>query len=341
MDLLRSFALDRLSLGVHGAPGMERVLAAVSARLAQLPAGRTADGSGDDDLVFEFAAALSEADFPARPAGARPVYDPPGGEVLYQPAGDLLYIRLGERLAALCEPARRRTRILVQGLREEDLWLLSHPLFTLPLAELAKRHGLYNVHAASLALNGRALVLPGTSGAGKSTLAVALAQAGLSFMGDDMLFLAQPPSAGDAGDALRLLAFPDEIDLTDESAAFFPDLAPHLTAPSHGGWRKLQLAARLLNPPETAGTTWECAPGLLVFPHVSGEPESVLTEIAPDEALLELAPNVFLTEPRSSQAHLDALAVLSAASDCYRLETGRDLAAAARLLRGLLERKAG
>jgi hypothetical protein len=338
MDLLRSFALDGLSLGVHGAPGMERVLDAVSARLAQLPVGRSEDGSGDDDLRFEFVAARSEADFPERPAGARPVYDPPGGEVLYQPAGDLLYIRLGERLAALCEPARRRTRILVQGLREEDLWLLSHPLFTLPLAELAKRRGLYNVHAASLALNGRALVLPGTSGAGKSTLAVALAQAGLSFMGDDMLFLSPRPGAGEE---LRLLAFPDEIDLTDESAAFFPDLAPHLTAPSHGGWRKLQLAARLLEPPETAGPTWECTPGILVFPHVSGEPDSRLTEIAPDEALLELAPNVFLTEPRSSQAHLDALSALAAASDCYRLETGRDLAAAARLLRGLLERRAG
>jgi hypothetical protein len=56
-----------------------------------------------------------------------------------------------------------------------------------------------------------------------------------------------------------------------------------------------------------------------------------------DEALLELAPNVLLTEPRSSQAHFDALAALAAASDCYRLETGRDLPAAARLLRKLLE----
>jgi hypothetical protein len=103
----------------------------------------------------------------------------------------------------------------------------------------------------------------------------------------------------------------------------------------------VQLAAGRLAELAGAETVWESAPGLIVFPRVSGQAESRLTPIAPDETLLELAPNVFLTEPRSSQAHLDALASLASASDCYRLETGRDLDAAARLLRDLLERKAG
>jgi hypothetical protein len=56
-----------------------------------------------------------------------------------------------------------------------------------------------------------------------------------------------------------------------------------------------------------------------------------------EEALLELAPNVLLTEMRSSQAHLDALADLVGASACYRLETGRDFAALATSLSHLLE----
>ena len=55
------------------------------------------------------------------------------------------------------------------------------------------------------------------------------------------------------------------------------------------------------------------------------------------EALLELAPNVLLTEPRSSQAHLDALAALVEASACYRLATGRDLDGAVRLLEGIVD----
>ena len=70
---------------------------------------------------------------------------------------------------------------------------------------------------------------------------------------------------------------------------------------------------------------WECAPAVLVFPQVAGVPESELTPLSAGEALLELAPNVLLTEPRSSQAHLDALAELVAASECFRLATGTDL----------------
>jgi hypothetical protein len=123
------------------------------------------------------------------------------------------------------------------------------------------------------------------------------------------------------------------VDLTEESAAFFPELLPHLTSPEHGGWRKRQLQAERLPGTEVV---WECAPGALVFPRVSGREESRLSPMSRDEALLELAPNVLLTEPRSSQTHLDALAALAAASDCYRLETGRDLPAVARLLRSLL-----
>jgi len=321
-----SFDLHGLSLGVRGLPGTAPALAAIAARLARLPAG----GPPGSDLLFELTADDGKGDaWPERPAHGRPVYDPPGGEVLYSDALDLLYIRLGDRLAALSEPARGRTRIAVRELRDEDVWPLSHPLFTLPLAELAKRRGLFSLHAAGLALGGRALVLPGTSGAGKSTLAVALARAGFGFLGDDTLFLSFQPKGG-----LRLLAFPDEVDLTAESAVFFPDLAPHLTSLGHDGWKQRQLQAERL---AGARLVWACAPGALVFPRVSGRTESRLIPMERDAALLELAPNVLLTEPRSSQAHFDALAALAATSDCYRLETGRDLPAAARLLRGLLE----
>jgi hypothetical protein len=78
---------------------------------------------------------------------------------------------------------------------------------------------------------------------------------------------------------------------------------------------------------------WECEPGVLVFPRISGRRESVLEPIDPGEALLELVPNVLLTEPRSSQAHLDALAELARSSRCYRLATGTDLDATVELLR--------
>ncbi len=346
---------------LHGIPlavsGWEPAAAAIHARLERLPAARPgphdADGIEIEIVAGEAAAALARR----RPAGARPVYDPPQGEVVYADGEDLLYIEHGasadgdgggRRLVALCEPAAGRARLGLRQLPEagsEDAWYLSHPLFTVPLAEILKRRGLYMLHAAGVARDGRALLLPGTSGAGKSTLAVALVRAGLDLLGDDTLFLARGPeglrgdrNGGDlrnhqnGGGDLRLLAFPDEIDLTPQSVGLLPGVAPLLS--SRPGWQKSQLAAGRL---EGCRIAWETRPAVLVFPRVAaGGTESRLTEIDPFEALLELAPNVLLTEPRSSQAHLDALGELAQASRCYRLETGRDLGAAAARLADLL-----
>jgi hypothetical protein len=299
-----SYSFHGLSLRVSGP---DEVLRAFHARFAALPP----DGSGPPDLLFEVGSQDLE-----RPEGARPVYEPPLGEVVYHDGRDLLYLRQG-RLSVLCEPAAGRVRFSTSSIEGEDLWFLSHPLLSVPMMELLKRRGLFGVHAAGASLDGRALVLAGTSGSGKSTLSVALARAGFGFLGDDTLFLNET----------RILAFPDEIDLTEESVSFFPDLQ---LAPAPAGWRKRQIRA------DTARIVWESEPAVLVFPRVSGRPRSELRPIDAGEALLELAPNVLLTEPASSQAHLDALAGLARASRCYRLETGTDLDEAVRLLRELM-----
>jgi hypothetical protein len=316
-----AFDLHGVRLSVSTAGLGSEVSAALLSRLERLPR----DGAPPHDLVFELRSAEAGHPF-GRPAGARPVYEPPQGEVVYADADDVLYIEAGPRLRVLCEPGPGRVRISALGVEGSDLWLLSHPLFTIPLAESLKRRGLYHLHAGGLAREGRALLLPGTSGAGKSTLTLALVRAGFSFLGDDTLFLAHGP------EGLRILAFPDEFDLTEQTVSFFPELAS-LDTPRVSGWRKRQLRAE-----ETydAEVVWECAPALLVFPRVAGTRESALEPLARPEALLELVPNVLLTEPRSSQAHLDALAELVARSECYRLATGTDLDGAVRLLEELL-----
>jgi hypothetical protein len=61
---------------------------------------------------------------------------------------------------------------------------------------------------------------------------------------------------------------------------------------------------------------------------VSGTHDSVLTPFDKGAALLELAPNVLLTDPESSQAHLNALNRLVQDCACYRLDTGRCLTTA-------------
>ncbi|HEX5760475.1 MAG TPA: hypothetical protein VF121_14915 [Thermoanaerobaculia bacterium] len=299
--------------------------AALAGRLEGLPP----DGPPPHDLKFELrlAAGAAEHALP-RPAAGRPVYEPPAGEVLYDPDADLLFLELGPRLRALCAPGRGRATVSALDPGPEELWLLSHPLFTLPLAELAKRRGLFPVHAGGVARGGRALLLAGASGSGKSTLALALLRSGLDFLGDDTLFLTR----GAAG--LRLHAFPDEVDLTDATVAFFPELHPLLAAPLPAGWRKRRLRAERFY---GAAVAWECAPAVLVLPRVVPGSESRLAPIDPGEALVELVANVLLTDPVSSQAHLDALAELAAASRCYRLETGSDLDGAVRRLRPLLD----
>ncbi len=318
----RAYLLHGVRLGVLAAGEGKRAAEGVHARLAGLPL----DGGPPYDVTFEIRAAGShEFD---RPDAARPVYDPPLGEVVYDDAADRLFIGYGPRLRVLCEPGQGRARASAAGMEEEDLWSLSHPLFTLPLVELLKRRGLYGLHAGGVCRDGRALLLPGTSGSGKSTLTLALARAGFGLLGDDTLFLAQRP-----GEGLRILAFPDEFDLTDQSVAFFPELKSLAGEARLVGWRKRQVRVERAY---GAPVVWECAPAVLVFPQVAGVRHSELEPLSPGEALLELAPNVLLTEPRSSQAHLDTLAALVAASRCFRLATGTDLEEAVRIVGGLL-----
>jgi hypothetical protein len=314
----RAYDLHGVRIGVTAAGDGERAAAGVHARLAGLPM----DGGPPYDVTFE----IHVGGDPGRPASARPVYDPPLGEVVYDDGADLLYMGYGPRLRVLCEPGRGRARPSAAGLEEEDLWALSHPLFTLPLVELLKRRGLYGLHAGGLCRDGRALLLPGTSGSGKSTLTLALARAGFGFLGDDTLFLARRP------EGLKVLAFPDEFDLTDQTVGFFPELASLLDAELPAGWRKRQMRVERAY---GSKVVWECEPALLVFPRVSGAAASELTPMARDEALLDLASNVLLTEPLSSQAHLDALAELVEKSECWRLATGTDLDGAVEALRAL------
>jgi hypothetical protein len=211
---------------------------------------------------------------------------------------------------------------------QENGWLATHPLFTLALIEMVKQHGLYSLHAAGLCLDGRGLLLAGASGAGKSTLTLALLRAGFEFMGDDTLFL-HP-----AGDGLQVLAFPDELDLTDETISFFPELR-HLLALLRGHRRdKRQARAETLF--ERLTFAWMCRPAALLFPRIGDAPKSVLSPMTPFEALLELAPNILLTEATAVQAQLDALAALAQSCPCYRLETGRDFEALSRRLRELV-----
>jgi hypothetical protein len=195
----------------------------------------------------------------------------------------------------------------------ERIWLASHVMFTLPLVEMLKRRGLFAVHAAAVAIDGRGILFPGVTGSGKSTISILLVRAGMGFLGDDTVFLRDGPGGP------RVHAFPDEIDITDHTARLFSELSAIAETERPAGWPKHRVW------PETmyeADVIWECAPKILAFPHVAAEQETRIDPMRGEEALVELLPNVPLTDQKSSQAHLDALAGLVRASRCYRLELG-------------------
>jgi hypothetical protein len=260
----------------------------------------------------------------SRPVGSlRAVYDPVEGEVVYDDLTDELYLAFDDRLRALCKPVEGWTRIATSDANPRNQWRLSHPLLTLPLIEMLKRRGMYSIHAAGVSRGGRGLLLAGSSGAGKTTLAVALARAGFEFMGDDMLFLSTDTSR------LRIHAFPDEVDVTEHTASFFPELQPLLARPKRPGWPKWAFRAESVFDTQVA---WTCTPAALVFPSIAATHTSRLEPIGAREALMDIAPNVLLTEPGACQEHLAILARLANETPCYRLSTGRDFDALPDLL---------
>jgi hypothetical protein len=303
-----------------------QVLNAVHSRLRQF----ATVAHSIHDLRFEYLciSCREEHIFDQLPRNVRPIYEPPSGEVAYSDHDDCLYITYGDGIRVRCDPKQGHAKISILESALENLWFISHPLFTLPFVESMKRHGRYSVHAAGLALHGRGLLLPAHSGSGKSTLALALLRAGYGFLGDDTLFLARD------GESLRVCAFPDEIDATETTLAMFSELHHLLDQPKIPGASKRQIWAE-----EVYGIDFvsECQPWVLVFPKFANVQKSSIEPMSKDKALLEMASNILLTEARSSQAHLDALAELVKNTQCYHLQTGRDFDDLPRLLSSLLE----
>jgi hypothetical protein len=274
---------------------------------------------------FELRATAAHAVAPPG-AQSRTVYEPELGEVLYDPTADELYVDYGQ-VRASCRAADGEVLVSVLEPVEEAAWAVTRPLFTLPLLELLKRRGIYGVHAAGVAGGGRGILLAGGTGAGKTTLALALVEDGFDFLGDDMLFLS--PDA----DGPLVLAFPDELDVSDTTVSFFPGSEDLLWPEPLQGASKRQLPPDRLDGSIAAGAR----PSLLLFPRIAPEGETVVEPLARDEALLELAPNVLLTDRDSSQLHLDALGRLVRESSCFRLSTGRDLGEVAAIVRRILD----
>lgn len=320
---LRVYDFHGLQLGIAAEDAVNGALESRLGRFARTDRGPC-------DVHFEYRSAVAEEQDAAAeaPEDARPVYESAMGAALYSESLDRMFIRSVWPIRAACDPGSGETTVSITGPVDGHLWALSHPLLTIPLIEKLKRRKRFSLHAAGVALGDKGLLIPAASGSGKSTLALALARAGFGFLGDDLVFLVEE------AEGLRALAFPEAFDLTDDTLRLFPDLADLLATDRLPGWpkRQLDVADRF-----GAKIVWQCRPVALVFPRVAQRERSELIPMDRREALLEILPNILLTEPTSSQRHLDALALLSSSCACYRLETGTDFGELAKRLRDLLE----
>jgi len=287
-----------------------------------------APGSDDPVLRFEFVGTPPKPP----PAGrGRPVYETPHGPLHYFPDEDVVAGEL-DGVVLRCEPGAGLAVIAAPAFRGSALYHATHPLATVALMELMERHGRFAVHAGCLAApGGHGVLVAGPSGAGKSTLTLALARAGMGFLGDDVVFLERPASG--PGARLRALGFADTLGLVAFAAERFPELAPHAAGgPLEGFPKRLHRFEDLFGRDPVPS----CEPRVIVFPEVAPELRSAVTPLGSGEALLRLVPDVLLTHAEATQAHVGAIAALLEQVRCYSVRSGADLERAADLVRALV-----
>lgn len=206
--------------------------------------------------------------------------------------------------------------------------LLPGIFFFFPLAQLLARRGLHLLHAAALERNGCGVLIPGLSGSGKSTSCVALMRGGYRCLSDDKPFLRE------AENGLGLLAFPEMIDVTDQTIAFFPELRERTTA-IEAGYRKKRFRVEMLYPGSTADIV---TPSVILFPRISEESISRVEPLSKIRALQALLPHSLLCFDREvSVRHFRLLSRLVETTACYRLHFGRNVLDLPHLVDALLE----
>lgn len=314
---------------VHDVHGVTLEIACPDPEIADLVARRLAAfpaGSGDTDARIEIDG--GGRSLSPRPAGARVVHEAPRGSIAYSDEQDAVWIAY-DGASADCRPGRGEARISVDRSRAGWEWAATRPVLTLTLIELLKRRSLFALHAAAAVRGDDAVLFAGRSGSGKSTAALALLLDGWQLLGDDMLFLRR-----DSG-RVRAYGFPDEIDATADTVRLLPELAPIERWAVLPGYTKHQLPLAAVRSDAVA---FSATPRLVLVPHVSTGAHRVTKPLTPDELLLELLPNVVLTEAAAAQQQLDLLAELARTVPAFEIALGGNVRTLGAVVEEIIDR---
>lgn len=310
--------VDSPDLGVHQLVG---------SRLRAFGSPSDQPGKRDSGLRFTFERGdVGPPD--AMPHDAWPVYSLPDARILYSPSDDRLKIS-HRKVWVEGSPSVGQFRVVLSDDSFSTKWLATHGFLTVPLIEGLRWRGRFSVHAGAVAQSDSVLLLAGPSGAGKSTLAVALAYAGWDFLADDTVFL-------DGADTGRVLGFPDEVDLTDSTLDFWPQLKRYATRPVESGSAKHQLAevdeALQTRVVRRGQASWI----VLVDRRGRRGGRPAVKPVGSSEAAASLVAAVAQTNPAVTAAHASAVEEFAMSCRVGRLTGSADPMAAAKVIQAWL-----
>jgi hypothetical protein len=191
-------------------------------------------------------------------------------------------------------------------------WNRSRPLQPLLSAWLAGE-GMLLVHAALVARDGRAVILPGPNGAGKSTCALAALTAGLAVLSDDVVAVAR--------DEAQAAGLYTTLKVSRAALGPHPELAS--SAEPHGEPADDEFLLHLaeLTEADLSATTTLSA---IAFPRIAASEASSIEPLGDGRALVGLLAQLLAVESGGVQAGFARARRLVGELPVFRLAVGRD-----------------
>jgi hypothetical protein len=233
---------------------------------------------------------------------------------------------LGENNVMIRASGRKMSEVVIDPHSNRVMALLPEPdkhvieaqfdaVFMQPLKYLAKKYGIFFLHASSVALDdSHGIIFVGVPHAGKSTLALALLLSGYSYVAEES------PAVCIRDGTLSVYGFPEPIGVGVDSLRNFPELKKFCT-----GTTAPYLKYRLPYHSFCSGNALAvCRPGTLFFPEYRENGPLEIRKVPLPEALqriiaLELEAYADEYNRPLAQNHLDTLGTLVQNTDTYRL----------------------
>ncbi len=236
------------------------------------------------------------------------------GRTLLRANEDIYYLWLNEADGYLTAIDRGAARGLVWFTHPDKIasWHVARP-FLHAIKGLSLPSPWTPIHAASVALNGRGVLIAGLSGAGKSSIAMTCALRGWDYLGDDAVLVRAGPA--------RVAALYNSARLREDTFSRFPEvMAACLRVSDDAGESKAEIDMALMRPL----TVGEAEISAILVPQPTDWTELHLRPISRSETLrklMEAAQQSLIGDEPSTFAKLAAVVERV---PCYGLVAGGD-----------------